>query len=76
MVGLGQGKVMQQVGCITFFLCALWLRHANRMKMVDFQPSWDSLNRVWRVNQKCCFSRKDKTISRKKTQFVCILARG
>ena len=23
MVGLGQGKVMQQVGCITIFLCSM-----------------------------------------------------
>ena len=26
------------------FFCARWLRGANRMKMVGFQPSWDSLN--------------------------------
>ena len=63
---------MQQVA-LQFF-CARWLRHANRMKMVDFQPSWDSLNRVWRVTQKCCFSRKEKTISRKKhSLFVFLL---
>ena len=35
-----------------------------------------SLEAGWRVNRKCCFSRKDKTISRKKTQAFCILAWG
>ena len=54
------------------FCWARWLRLANRMKMVDFQPSWDSLNRVWRADRQ--FSRKDKTISRKKhSLFVFLL---
>ena len=72
---LEKEKLCNKLVALQFF-CARWLRHANRMKMVDFQPSWDSLNRVWRVNRKCCFSRKDKTISRKKTLSVTILARG
>ena len=56
-----------------YFFWARWLPHTNRMK-IDFQPSWDSLNRVWMVNRKCCFSRKDKTISRKKhSLFVFLL---
>ena len=50
------------------------MRYANRIKMVDFQPNWASLNWVRRLNWKCRFSRKDKTISRKKTQPFCILA--
>ena len=33
-----------------------------------------SLEAGWKVNRKCCFSRKDKTISRKTTQaFVFLL---
>ena len=28
------------------------MRYANRMKMFDFQPNWDSLNWVWRLNWK------------------------
>ena len=31
------------------------MRHANRMKMVDFQPGWDSLIWCWEVKSKMSF---------------------
>ena len=32
-----------------------------------------SLEAGWRVNRKCCFSRKDKTVSRKKHRLFVFL---
>lgn len=60
-------------------LCLLWtilnnfLTNANRMKVVDFQPNWDSLNSVDAV---VFLGKKKKLYQGKQLQPVYTLTRG
>ena len=66
---------MQQVDCITIFLCSMVAtcesnengRFSTRLGLA--KPSMEG-------KSKMLFSRKENTISTNKTQSVCILVRG
>ena len=70
---------MKEVGCITILLHSMVVTcksNENGRFLTQLGLAKLSLEAGWRVNRKCYFSRKDKTISRKKTQAFCILAWG
>ena len=60
---------MQSVGCISILLHSMVApceSNENGRFLTQLGLAKLSLEAGWRVNRKCCFSRKDKTISRKK----------
>ena len=66
---------MQQVGCITIFLCSM-VATCESNENGRFSTQLGLAKPSLGDKSKMLFSRKDKTISWKKTQSVCILGRG
>ena len=61
---------MQKVVCITTFLHSINVtRESNEIKMVDFQPGWDSLNRCQDVKSKVSFFSKIPKYLRKENTW-------